>query len=68
MFIGIQVDDETVKDTPIFINTNQITSFVIKYREITMSDGNTYRLSTNSFKEILEFLRNDKKFFDNYGS
>ena len=68
MFIGIQVDDEMVKDTPIFINTNQITSFVIKYRELTMSDGNTYRLSTNSFNAVLEFLRNNKNFYDYYGS
>lgn len=55
MFIGVAAVD--AKDTVLFINTNQITSFVIKTRELTMSDGFTYELTLDSFNMVLDILR-----------
>ena len=60
MFIGITTVD--VPDTPVFINTSQITSFVIKTKELTMSDGNTYELKDYSFKEVLDVIRSENSF------
>lgn len=61
MFIGITTVD--VPDTPIFINTSQITSFVIKTKELTMSDGNTYELKDYSFNEVLDVIRSENSIF-----